>query len=462
MARTDRPSNPQAGRRVRQSGNALVLVLTVLAILIGVNYLAARHDKRWDITKGKRFSLSEQTRKVVGDLKEDVKVTYFQRKLAMEQGRERLSVYEALSPHVKVEYVDPFANPLKAQTFDVRGPWPTILLDRGSRRERITSDSESDLTNAFIRVTRDKRNTVCFEQGEGERDIDDPSDTGLANLKNALTKGNYDTEKVALIRESKVPEKCNVLVVAGPSKDLMAPSIATLRAYVKGGGKLLIMVEPERDGGFANITGLLKEWNIEAGNNVVLDVSQMGQAMGTGPLTPVVIQYPYHDITRDFRVMTIFHTARTMKAASGGQGVTAQNLIETSPQSWATTDMTLKDPQPHDNDMKGPLPIAAVATVRGSGAGPATPEGRVVAFGDVDFASNQILGVQGNQDLTLNSIAWLSQDEGLISIRPVEPDSNRILLTQAQQQLVLAISIALIPGFFLVGGIAGWWRRRQG
>jgi ABC-type uncharacterized transport system involved in gliding motility auxiliary subunit len=446
-------------RQVRHGSNTLVFTVTVLAILIGLNYLVSRHDKRWDLTKGKRYSLSDQSRKIASDLKEDIKITYFHHKIDMEQGRARLAVYEALSPHFKTEYVDPFANPTKAQEMEVRGPWPTIVFERGTRRERITSDSESDVTNALIKVMRDKKKKVCFEQGEGERDIDDPSEVGLSNLKSAITKGNYDVDKISLIRDNKVPEGCDVVIIAGPSKDLLPPEIDALRTWVKGGGKVLAMVEPERDGTFPNIDGLLKDWNIEAGKNIVLDISQAGQMLGTGPLTPVVLQYPYHDITRDFRVMTIFHTARTMKASvTGAEGVNAQNLIETSAQSWATTDLALKDPRPHAEDMKGPLPIAAVSVVHGAGS----IEGRVVAFGDVDFASNQILSMQGNQDLTLNSVAWLSHDEEQISIRPVEPDTNRLFLTQGQSQLVNVISLVVLPGAFVVGGIAGWWRRRRG
>jgi ABC-type uncharacterized transport system involved in gliding motility auxiliary subunit len=105
-----------------------------------------------------------------------------------------------------------------------------------------------------------------------------------------------------------------------------------------------------------------------------------------------------------------------------------------------------------------------VATVKTSAPpaaeGGAAPEGRIVAFGDVDFMTNQLLGMQGNQDLALNSVAWLSQDAELISIRPGEPESNRIFLTQAQRELVRAFSMFLLPGLFIAGGIASWWRRR--
>ena len=53
-------------------------------------------------------------------------------------------------------------------------------------------------------------------------------------------------------------------------------------------------------------------------------------------------------------------------------------------------------------------------------AEPPKPESRIVVIGDSDFASNGILGVQGNRDFFLNSVNWLAQQENLIAIRPRE------------------------------------------
>ena len=84
------------------------------------------------------------------------------------------------------------------------------------------------------------------------------------------------------------------------------------------------------------------------------------------------------------------------------------------------------------------MPLGAVASVRATPAASPSPspspdtdapekraEGRVAAFGDADFASNQLLGFEGNQDFALNTVAWLAEDPDLISIRPREPDDQR-------------------------------------
>jgi len=492
------------GRQLRHGGNAVVLTILVLGIFAGVNYLAQRYNERLDLTENQRHSLSDQTRKVVSGMSEDVTVTYFGRPEDLARGRMRLEQYEALSRRLKVVYLDPLADPVQARSYDARPPWPQIFVERGDKRERLTNDSEQDLTNALIKVFRDEQKTVCFVEGEGERDPEDRGDLGLSGAKAALEKSQYEVRKVLLLREQKVPEDCSVVVVAGPEKDLLPPAVDALRSWVAAGGSLLAMVEPPFEGVQANVDGLLAGWGLEAGDDVVIDVSGVGQLFGAGELTPIAIQYPYHEITKDFRVMSAFNTARRMAAAEKSpEGIVTQNLVETSPQAWAETDLKLTPPvEPQEGvDAMGPVSLGAVATIpvkkpgkdadasaaenEDGGEKPAaaadgddadpeaeasptpaddpTPdprEGRVVAFGDADFASNQFLGFQGNQDLFLNSVAWLAEDADLISIRPREPDDQRLFLTQLEQQNLALLALVLIPGLFVVGGIATWWSRR--
>ncbi len=463
-------------RQIKYGSNTFVIVLVVLGILSALNYLVARNPKRWDLTKNQRYSLSDQTRKVVSGLKQDVKITYFQRGRDMARGQDRLKEYQALSDKLKVEYVDPVVSPAKAQLADVRGPWPILIVERGDKKERISSDSEQDLTNALIKITREGKKTVCLATGEGERSAEDTGDRGFSGAKGALTKSQYDVKDVLLLREKKVPSECTVVLVAGPEKDLLPEAVEAVRSFVKDGGKALLMVEPELKDAYPNLDGLASEWNVELGKDVVVDVSGMGQLFGAGELTPIAAEYPYHEITRNFKLMTLFHMARSAQAGKETkEGVAAQDLVQTSAQSWAETDLKLGGTLEFDEkkDRKGPITLGTVVTFRkpsptpspspspGGEEPPKPPEGRVAVFGDTDWASNSLLGFQGNQDFFLNVVAWLSEDADMISIRPREPEDQRLFLTRVQQQNVAIVALGLIPGLFVVLGAITWWRRRQ-
>ena len=465
-------------RQLKYGSNTLVLVVAVLGVLFGLNYLVARHSKRFDLTKDQRFSLSDQTHKVLAGLKDDIRITYFQRARDVARGQDRLTEYQALSSRLKAEFVDPVQSPAKAQAYDVRGPWPILVIERGDKRERISNDSEQDITNALIKITRDAKKTVCLLEGEGERSSEDSGERGFSGAKSSLTKALYEVKSVFLMREKSVPADCTVLVVGGPEKDLLPDTTAAILGFVKQGGKALVLVEAELKESYPNLVALLKQWNIEAGKDVVVDVSGMGQLFGFSELAPLAIEYPYHAITKDFRLPTLYGGARSVAAGQGTpEGVTAQDLVKTSEQSWAESDLQLKGPIKFDEgkDRKGPISLAAVATVKGPAPAPTpTPspapspapeepkpkEGRVVAVGDVDFASNALLGFQGNQDFFLNVVSWLAEDADLISIRPKEPENQALFLSRQAQQNVAWTALVILPGLFVIAGIVSWWRRR--
>ena len=88
------------------------------------------------------------------------------------------------------------------------------------------------------------------------------------------------------------------------------------------------------------------------------------------------------------------------------------------------------------------------------------PEARVVVYGDSDFASNAVLGVQGNRDLFMNIMNWLSSDEDLISIRPKDPEDRRLTMSASQMRMVAYSSVVAIPLIIIAAGVGVWWRRR--
>jgi hypothetical protein len=468
-------------RQLKYGTNTFVLVLVVLGILGALNYLVMRHTHRFDLTKDQLYSLSDQTKKVLAGLKDEVKITYFQRQRDLGRGEDRLKEFTALSPRLKVEYVDPVQNPAKAQAYDVRGPWPILIFERADKRERISNDSEQDITNALIKVTREGKKTVCLLEGEGERSGEDSGDRGFSGVKASLTKSLYEVKDVFLLREKEVPKDCTVFVVGGPEKDLLPQTTAAIHDYVQNGGKALIMIEPELKEHYPNLVALLKGWDIDAGEDVVVDVSGMGQLFGFSELAPLAIEYPWHEITKDFRLPTVYGGARSVEAGKETiAGVSAQDLVKTSAQSWAESDLTLHSPLKFDEgkDHKGPISLAAVATIKAPEPSPSPspnpspspspspadepkkPEGRVVAIGDADFASNSLLGFQGNQDFFLNAVAWLAEDVDLISIRPKEAENQAMFLSRQVQQNVELVALVLLPGLFIVAGLVTWWRRR--
>ena len=444
------------GRQGRLGANTVVLSLAVLALVVVANFLGYRHHKRFDLTAEGLYSISEQTKKVVASLPKDVKVVYFNKE-ENQQFSDLMREYKYAGPRLTYERIDPNQRPEMARQYKVRR-MGDIVVAAGDRTETIGDTSEQAVTNAILKVTRDKLKTVCFSEGHGEKSLSDTQRDGYSTVEQRLKDENYQLKTVLLAREQQVPSECAELIVAGPKQSLTPPEAAMIGKYLDGGGKALLMLDPETD---PQLGDVLKSWNIQASDNVVLDVSGMGQLVGAGPEAPLITEYGSHTITKDFgRTMSVFPLARAIKVIGGAGGSNVTPLLTTSENSFAKDKITAGQQiklEP-DKDQKGPLILGAAA----SKSVDAKKESRLVVIGDSDFAMNGAIRVQSfrNSDLFLNSVNWLAEDEDLISIRPKSATNRSVTMTESQQRTFLLLSAALMPLAVIGSGVYIWWKRR--
>lgn len=469
------------GRSARLGTISVASVLVVLGILAAINYISAREHKRWDLTASAEFTLSPQTVKVLQTLDSPLKMTVFARETEFPRYKERLPEYQYVTKKVAVDYVDPDKQPAQAKQMAIQS-YGTIAIEYKGRVERVVGDTEQDITNGIIKVVTGQERKIYFTQGHGEKDTTSAERAGYNGIAAQLGRDNYRVERLVLVQQADVPSDATLVVVAGPKNDFLPQEVDALRRYVDKGGKLMLMLDPpeKADGGqLTNLIALAHEWSIDVATNVVVDVSGVGRLLGTDETVPVAATYPSHPIVERFDLLTAFPLARGVVAVPGGvNGRFAQAFVETSARSWAETDLDAlrsKGQVKFDQDKgdkQGPVTIAAAAATAAKSA-PAANDGkdqkaadaskvesRVAVVGDSDFAANFALGIQGNRDLFMNAVSWLSQQENLIAIRPKESADRRITMTAGQQTRVLLLVLVLIPAFVLGSGVYTWWRRR--
>ena len=136
-------------RQTRYTAYAGVYILVILAVLVAINFLANRYPKSYDSTSNKQFSLSDQTIKVVGNLKSDVKITYFDESPRFAQARDLLDRYSALSPKLHLEFIDPTKKPQQAKSAGFRRD-VMILVDSGLRKEEAKSLTEEEVDRKSV------------------------------------------------------------------------------------------------------------------------------------------------------------------------------------------------------------------------------------------------------------------------------------------------------------------------
>ena len=233
-------------KQTKFTAYALVYTAIVLGALGLLNFLANRHNKSLDLTANKRFTLSDQTLKVVNGLKEDVKITYFDRTSSFSSpggAKDLLDRYESLSPKVKIEYIDPEKKPTIARAAGVRN-FGTTFIETLGRKEEAKSVTEEELTGGLIRALKGGSRTVCAVKGSSEHTFENTERDGYANIKEYLERNNYKTRELSLLEKPEIPKDCTIVMVAGPKRDYLEPAVTAIKTFVEGGGRALVMLDP--------------------------------------------------------------------------------------------------------------------------------------------------------------------------------------------------------------------------
>lgn len=302
---------------------ALVAVL-LAAILAIVNAFSYRHFFRIDLTRTKRYTISEATRNILANLDDLVNIkVYLSKKMPpymapiTDQVKDLLEEYRIYGKgNIAIEYIDPADDPALAQKLQFMGI-PQLRLNivekdqaavtavymglavlYGDNKEVIpaltdTATLEYELTSKVLRVRNKEIKTVGFLSGHGEPELQQ-----LSVIDKEL-KEQYYTRQVATSSGEKIPSDIAVLVVASPKK-LSDRDLFEIDQYLMSGGRVIFLIDgvniEERslhgtaiDSG---INKLLAHYGVSVLPEVVLDRLNENASFRSGPFS-IFIPYPF-------------------------------------------------------------------------------------------------------------------------------------------------------------------------
>lgn len=444
-------------RRLRYSTKMFIEYMSVAVFLILLNILAVQFNTRIDLTKRKIYTLSSYTMKVLKQLEKRIKgqvrmIAFYETGYPdREKIEDLLECYSLSSNKIKVEMIDPDKNPGMARRYDIR-VYGITVVQYGNKAIRVQGVSEEKITNALIRIMEERGKVIYFLQGHGEGSIDGLTKADYVTAVNALRDEGYTVRELSIYESGKIPEDCDVLVVDGPRKDLFEQEIKIIDRYIKRGGAVLFMIDP---GHCDNLVGYFRNWGVDLGKNEIVD--PVSKLFGGDLTMPVITSFQRrHEITKDFRLPTLFPGARTVRMLkSSKKKINVVELAYTNPNCGAEVDFKsgkfIFDP---GKDLKGALPIA-VAVQEGS------KNIRMVIVGDSDFATNAAIRFSGNRDFFVNIINWLARREAFISIRPKSAGTGDLVITQRTGNIYFILSMLVFPLIIaLIGGVV-WFHRRS-
>lgn len=469
LTRVDDMRSAFGSRQARFGGNAFLLAVSVIGILVVINVLGTLRFVRLDATKNQRFSISNQTKQILDDMREhnqQVKVTAVMasndpRRSDLQQLMDR---YAGYGNTVSFVALDPQLDQLKTVALvqslgrDLTGN--EVVVQSGTKTDVIYESDEKAITGSIIKVIRDKQKVIAFTTGHREYSTAGGDQRSFAALSQGLTQDGYKVVPVQVATSDTL--KADVIIVAGAQEPFNPQELERLAKYQAAGGNILILSDPQDK---ADLTPLLEPYGLTLRNDLVIDTESPINP-GVPVIRPEGVQY--HEITRDLDtpsyLMTILPGARSIGVPTTPvSGTTTSVLFKTTDASWGETDLaSLQEenaqPTKDETDASGPLDVAVAAEHTGTGAGP----GRLVVFGSAGLVADSTLQqvrAPGNPVVTLNAINWLAQDSQLMGIQPTSQDDHP--LKQPESKLLVFLATALfIPAAIAALGFYIWWQRR--
>ena len=480
-------------RQVRYGANVGVTALLVTGIAVIANVIVVqRFDTSADWTSDKVYTLSDQTKNILHGLDREVHVIAFfslnptNNQVARDRQRAQilLDMYQRETDKLTFELVDPFSGAMQSQEYGIQFDGTTVF-ESGGVREQITTVDEQKFTSAILKVVRDEVVKIYFLTGHEEQTIDDFNQKGYNQTKDELEKQNYRVETLSLVTQPEVPADCAALIVPGPKTPLMAHEVNAISKYLDKDGKLFLMLDPlltsakEPNQGLVD---LMNKWGVTIGNDLVLDRIRPAFFLvgGSQPEAPTLSDFEFHQITQEVYRPVTFQLARSVTPKTNvGSDLNITSLVKTTDEiggSWGETkrraDGAFEPDLSYTEGEDTPPPVSLAAAVQresaelttGDSSAADTPEEsktRIVVVGDSDFANNFFFHGTGGGDFFLNAVNWLTLEEDLIAIRPVDPSERSLrMMTPHEVAFVQMTAIFLIPIVIFLIGVGVWWRRR--
>lgn len=461
----------------KYGGYATLVTAAVLAILIVLNLIASSLDLKLDLTKNKLFSLSKESSQVLSSLKQNITIYAF-----FESGKEDTAIksvldkYGEASKKITVQYKDPvkypeFAKKYNSGTNTVQAG--SVVVECGSKFKLIgysdlfnlsydnygnaTADSlnaEQRITGAINYVTSDKNPTLYVLQGHSEGSVS-------SDITSQFENQNYTIKDLNLLQSGAKLEKGSVLLVMQPEKDLTSDETAQIKSFLADSGRAIFLMGITQQDNLPNFMSVLSAYGVGINRKLVIEGDSKYSA--TNPIV-LIPQLESHDITSALTssnlpvVLPVSQAITTLSVKKSS--TTIEPLLTTSKSSYAKANLQTQTSERDSGDVSGPFNVAVAITDKSS-SGNATKDTRIVLVANSSFATTQYAKYGGNVEFLANCTTWLQDEGNSLYIAPKSLSSDNLNITGANQILISALVVIVIPLIVTVLGIRVWLRRRH-
>ena len=470
------------GKILRKTSLTILLILIIIAVCVGINIFAgASNWQTFDFTEDKIHSLSDMSKQILESLDKDVKITI----INMSEIEENLAnQYNSINNRITVEVVDDMSARTDLQDeYGLTANSSAIIVESDYNYKLLGSNNlytydyttyqqidtrEEAITNAIIDVTTEERPVVYNLVGHNKYSTD-----YFYLFLNDLYNEAYDVNDLDLLTAGEVPEDCSVLMITSLAEDITTAERDSILKYIDKGGKIILFTDPNSTGKeMPNFQKVLDEYGISISKGVMLEQDEDRVMYGTSSAILVTVS-PYSSVTgpTGMNIEACFMTTGRIDFEDSDKleelGIEVETLATTSDESFYRTDYSNTSNEKTDDDEDAPN--ATVGALIKKTIDDDTTSELIVYSNNIFITNLQIaiseqqamyaLDFYNNEDLAMNSIAYLTDRENMITIRK-DTEITTYTVTEQQNTIILAV-IFTIPAVIVVIGIIVWQVRRR-
>ena len=447
----------------------VIFYLLFIGMIILFGYLSKTYKFEADWTFGNRNTLSETSQTLLGKLDQPLKfIAYVPDDPVLHEELSKLvDKYKRFKADSTIEFVNPDLEPAKAKNAGIAYTGQ-LALHLGKRHEIIETTDEQTIMEALQRMSRSSERLVVFIEGHKERDPFGQQSSGMIKLTNGLQRKGFKVQPHNLLRTQSIPDNTDILVIASPEKDLLEGEVNIIKDYIKKGGKLLWLHDPDSS---ESLKPLADQLGINIYKGTVVDSNiELQKMLGIKNAAAIaVIDYGKSKITKSIDAQTLFPFSSMIEEDFDAKVRSDINweydaFLTSMPSSWLETGETDSGTITFDaaqDDIQGPIPLALSLKKKLNNDNEKAGEQRIIVMGDSDFMLNSFIGYGSNLDLANNIFNWLSNDDNLIDIKSQTAKDIRLEISDRVLISLSLFFLILLPLALLTTGVLIWMRRRK-
>jgi ABC-2 type transport system permease protein len=453
-----------------------IKAILIIGLVVFATLIAYKIPWIYDMTAGKVFTLSDQTKQTVKSLTVPVEIIAVYPTGGSEpMVTSLLAEYSKIGSQLSVDYVDAEREPQKLNKYNLGSlavsNGTIIVSSSGKSKILFNSDlfqaasdgdafwGERQITGAIRYVTASVMENIYFVEGH-----DEASTTSiLSQAKTALELDSYNVQTLSLVKSGTVPQDASILIFPSPKKDLSESELISLEDYLLKGGKAIFLVDAMSTNTMVleNFNKLLHEFGIDITNNLVVEEDANSHVSNNNLY--LIPGYSFHFITQklaESKQYVILPIAMGLHTLDFNKDeIKLELLLASTPRSWMRTDMTIASTAKISEDIQGPIPLAYASTRIGSGYG--SGDSRIVVIGNSTFITNSNLETYANRDFFLKSIGWLAGDRESDSISPRIIGADKLIVRGNDFVKLVVIVLVVMPLIPFSSALAIWYLRRN-